>query len=486
MNKLVPLTLLGAFALQLSAKPPITQGETDPVMLDLDPYMIEALRGGVEGTDDTIPPGRFGSEGSLIDLLEEPTFRKLIKKHDLKLFNGPMVGAVTSSSARFWVRTAGEAEFKVVIGELSSEAVKTTASSDFTGVVTVEGLNPLTEYEYTVVLDGKVIADETYRFQTYPEKGTKERYSVAFGACSRYVPVHEGIWRTMAGTEPLAYLGLGDNVYIDATERRDVQRLHYYRRMLREEYREFIAGTAMYAVWDDHDIGANDCAGGPGLEKPWKLPNLEVFQQNWNNPFYSHDPKVPGTWHNFTVGDVEFFMLDGRFYRTDRKDKTDTSNTMLGEEQKLWLLESLRKSTATFKVLCSGTMWHDLADKGGADSWAGKHYKAERDEIFDFINAQKIDGVVLLAGDRHRTDLWKTERADGYPLYEFLSAKVTNIHTHNTRKQAEWSYNIGNFWGELDFDFSTDDPTITFKAINQDGEVVRATTLELSHLSHKL
>jgi hypothetical protein len=35
----VCLLLTGAWA-----KPPITDGETDPVMLDLDPYMIKALR----------------------------------------------------------------------------------------------------------------------------------------------------------------------------------------------------------------------------------------------------------------------------------------------------------------------------------------------------------------------------------------------------------------------------------------------------------
>ena len=466
------------------AKPPVTEGETDPVMLDLDPYMIDALRGGKsQETGKNIPPGRFGSEGGLADLLQEDAFNKLVKKHDLLLFNGPMLGDVSSSSVRIWIRTAGEVSFQVVAGEVESETVRTLAKDDFTGVVTLEGLKPFSKYSYTIILDGKRIQDDSFCFQTYPESGAKKRYSVSFGACARYVPTNEGIWRTMASTQPLAYLGLGDNVYIDATERRDVQRLHYYRRMLRAEYREFIAQIPQYAVWDDHDMGMDDSAGGAGLDEPWKLLNLEVFKQNWNNPSYG-SPKAPGTWHSFRVGDAEFFMLDGRFYRSDIKNPDDVSSTMLGKVQKEWLLRGLKESTATFKVLGSGTMWHDKADKGGRDSWAGERFQGERDEIFDFINEHEINGVVLLAGDRHRTDIWKTERPKGYPLYEFVSAKVTNLHTHDTRKQAEWSYNQGNFWGELVFDFTEDDPSLIFRAIDSKGTELKAFSRKLSELSH--
>ncbi|QDT10381.1 alkaline phosphatase D family protein [Planctomycetes bacterium K23_9] len=472
--------LVSMFAVTLVAKPPLTDGETDPVMLDLDPYLIKAMRGSAV----KILPGRFGSEGSLVDLVKEPAFKKLVAKHELKLFNGPMLGAVTPTSVRIWVRTAGAASFQVVVGDQLSELVATTEQSDFTGIAMVEGLKPFMQYTYKILLDGDELTDPSFRFRTYPSPGMHQKYAVAFGSGARYVPPKEGIWSVMAASEPLAYLGLGDNVYIDATDRRDVQRLHYYRRMLRKEYRQFIAQTAIYAVWDDHDMGINDCAGGPGLDQPWKLPNLNVFQQNWNNPFYSHDPKTPGTWHNFVMGDVEFFMLDGRFYRTDSKNKKDTTNTMLGREQKQWLLQSLKQSTAKFKVLCSGTMWHDLADKGGKDSWAGKRFRDERNEIFGLINDEKIDGVVLISGDRHRTELWKTERPNGYPLYEFLSAKVTNMHSHDVRKEAEWSLNEGNFWGELGFNFSNSDPTVTFTAINQDGAVMKASTFRLSELSH--
>ena len=482
MNRLLLALIFAALFLPAYSKPPVTNGETDPVLLDLDPYMIEALRGEQYAQTGRIPPGRFGSEGGIVDLMKEDAFVSLVEKHDLKRFNGPMLGSVTSTSAKFWLRTAGPARFQVVVEGRPSDVVETTARTDYTGIASVEGLKPFTEYHYGILLDGVQVTDPSFKFTTYPEANSRERYAIAFGACSRYQPKNESIWRVMAETGPLAYLGLGDNLYIDAEDRRDVQRLHYYRRMLRAEYREFIAQTAMYATWDDHDFGENDSAGGPGLVKPWKLPNFEVFAQNWNNPSYGA-PDTPGAWHSFVMGDVEVYMLDGRMYRTDPKDESDTRNTMLGKVQKQWLLDTLKASTAKFKVLASSTMWHDLADKHGRDSWAGDRHRAERDEIYALIDEHKIGGVIQLSGDRHRTEVWKTERVTGYPLYEFVSSKVTNVHTHPTRKEAEWSYNQGNFWGELDFDFTKADPTMTFRARDRDGIELHAFELRLSELT---
>ena len=225
-------------------------------------------------------------------------------------------------------------------------------------------------------------------------------------------------------------------------------------------------------------MAMNDSSGGAGLNAAWKVPNWTVFRQNWNNPHYGFGQTMPGTWHSFSLGDVDFFMTDGRFYR-DKKDKT-----MLGPDQKQWLMDGLAKAKGKFKVIASGTMWSDGADKDGKDSWAGTWARKERDEIFDLINRKKIDGVLLISGDRHRCDIWKIDRPGGYPFYEFVSAKVTNQHTHRTYDNAEWSYNEGNFWGRLDFDFTPADPVMTFKCVDIGGETVKEFPLPLSQLSH--
>ncbi|MFT4689976.1 MAG: alkaline phosphatase D [Limisphaerales bacterium] len=456
-------------------KEPITEGETDPIMKDLDPYLIKALY----GSDSKGKTGRFGAEGGMVDLLKEPAFVKRVAKHDLKLFNGPMLGDIKPTSAKFWVRTAGTASVQINVGGQTSEIVKTSAQEDFTAVMTVKGLKPFKDYTYSVKVAGKTIERDAFRFRTAPAKGQKAQFQVTFGSGSRYVPTNEYAWRNMANSRPLAYLGLGDNVYIDVVERRGAQRLFYYRRCLSPAYSELISSVGMYAVWDDHDMAMNDSAGGAGMKAPWKMPNWTVFRQNWNNPHYGGGESLPGTWHSFSLGDVDFFMTDGRFYR-EKKDKT-----MLGPDQKKWLLEALAASKAKFKVIASGTMWADGADKNGKDSWAGPWAKKERDEIFDLINDEKINGVMLISGDRHRSDIWRIDRPRGYPLYEFVSAKVTNQHTHKTFDNAVWSYNKGNFWGQLSFDLRPNDPVMTFKCVDISGRVVKEFPLSLSQLSHK-
>jgi alkaline phosphatase D len=474
LRNIIIVLLAGMLIAPLSdAKPPVTDGEKDPVMLDVDPYMIEAMFGaGSKGNK-----GRFGSEGGMKDLMGEEAFVDLVKKHDLRLFNGPMLGDVLPDSAKFWVRTAGDGDVQIVVGDRKSGVAKTTAATDYTAVLTVAGLKPFTEYTYKVLLDGKTIEKEAYHFRTAPAAGQQVEFHVTFGSGSRYVPKNEYAWSNMADTRPLAYLALGDNVYIDVTERRDAQRLFYYRRALSPNYAKLIASVGMYAIWDDHDMARNDDSGGPGMNAAWKRPNWKVFTENWNNPHYGGGETLPGTWHSFSLGDVDFFMTDGRFYRHKE------GKTMLGPDQKKWLIDELSKSKGKFKVLASGTMWSDGADKGGKDSWAGDWARQERDEIFDVISQKKIDGVILISGDRHRSDIWKMDRP-GYPLYEFVSARVTNMHSHKTFPNAVWSYNKGTFWGQLSFDLSQADPVMTFKCVDSSGKIVKEFPLKLSELSH--
>ncbi|MBW8036149.1 MAG: alkaline phosphatase family protein, partial [Planctomycetes bacterium] len=244
------------------------------------------------------------------------------------------------------------------------------------------------------------------------------------------------------------------------------------------EYQRLTASTATYAIYDDHDLGKNDCAGGPDPFKPaWKFQAWRVFKENWNNPYYGGGEKQPGCWFDFSIGDVDFFMLDNRYYRSFE------DGTMLGPVQKKWLLSKLKASKATFKVIASGTLWTRYADKEGADSWWG--VKEERQEIFTFIDKNKIDGVILISADRHRSDVYKIERPNGYDLYEFESSKLTNMHTHGTNEKALFSYNQGNFFGMLKFDLSKTDPEVTFECITIDKKSVYDMTLKHSQLQAK-
>ena len=459
----------------VSAKEMIPTPATEPVLGELEPVLVDAL---LEGNDD--------HDASLATVGEQPALRGLVEKHNLRLFGGPMLGCVTDHSARFWVRTAREADVQVLVGAkpdlagpVRSEVVRSRKAVDLTALAEVSGLEPFKRYYYDVLVDGKrTLGPNLPSFRTFPTGRQKVAFDVGFGGGARYVPEHEGMWDTIASYRPAAFLFLGDNLYIDKPTRRDVQRLYYYRRQLRPEFRRLCAGTAIYAIWDDHDFGANDCAGGLDLFKPdWKLPVWKVFTENWNNPSYGGGEKQPGCWFDFSIGDVDFFMTDGRYYRSFK------DGTMLGPVQKQWLLERLRASGATFKVIASGTLWTETADKGGADSWWG--VKQEREEIFSLIDREKIGGVILLSADRHRTDVYRIQRPNGYTLYEFETSKLTNRHTHGTKKEALFSYNRGNFFGLLTFDFTKADPELTFRCITLDKKTVYTLVLKRSELAAK-
>jgi alkaline phosphatase D len=86
---------------------------------------------------------------------------------------------------------------------------------------------------------------------------------------------------------------------------------------------------------------------------------------------------------------VEMFLLDCRQYRD-----SDTK-TMIGLEQKQWLLQQLAHSSATFKFIVSSVPFSDPRD----DKWG--EYPAERDEILKNIQENEIPGVIFLAGDVH-------------------------------------------------------------------------------------
>jgi len=442
-----------------------------------------------QAVGEGLPFGRFlaGPRDLLKPLTDSAGFKALAKKHSTELLHGPLLGCVTDTSAKFWVRTVNEVPVQVIVSTsgrmypaLRSAVVKTNKAKDFTAVVAVQGLKPDTRYYYKLLADGNM-EPRLWSFRTFGSSGTKGRFQIGFGGGAGFTPQHERMWDTIATHNLPAFLFLGDNVYIDNPTRQAVQQYCYYRRQSRPEFRDFVAFTAIYAIWDDHDFTTNDAGGGPEIRKPaWKIPVWRTFTNNWNNPYYAGGTTRPGCWFDFSIGDVDFFMLDGRYYRTKSKVKNPS---MLGDAQKKWLFKKLNSSNGTFKVIASPVPWAYGAKPGSRDPWQG--YKAEREEIFSFLAANKIDGVILISADRHRSDIWKIERPNGYPLYEFESSKLTNIHTHKVMPGSLFGYNKKCSFGLLRFDTTISDPQVTYKIINIDNEVIYTFSIKRSQLTHE-
>ena len=153
----------------------------------------------------------------------------------------------------------------------------------------------------------------------------------------------------------------------------------------------------------------------------------------------------------------------------------------------------MKDSTATFKVIASSVPWA-FGTKGGTstrddgtrvnrgiDTWEG--FQDEREEIFSFIEKERTEGVFLISADRHRSDLWKIERLNGYTLYDAMSSKLTNNKSHGLMEEAVFGYNEKCSFGLLTFDTTLPDPKLTYQIVNIEDEVIHELKLTKSQLS---
>ena len=174
--------------------------------------------------------------------------------------------------------------------------------------------------------------------------------------------------------------------------------------------------------------------------------------------------RTPGAFFRFSWGDVDFFVLDSRYYRSPNKAKDDDKKRMLGDPQFEWLLNGLKNSKAKFKILASGSTLHYST----ADGW--RRYTFARRRLFDAIKMHKISGVVFFSGDIHKSLVWvhhESERA-GYQIIEVISSGIANSKTLS--------------FATVDFDTTAADPTMRVRIILGNGEVRDEKTWKLSQL----
>ena len=387
---------------------------------------------------------------------------------------GPLVGHTTQSTALIWMYApqgssleidwATEADAKKEghqKGKLPFEPVANPAG-DLTGVpykVTLSDLQPLTTYQYQVHIDGKAEAAYRGSFRTAPATDGGSQFRLAVTSCMKFGEP-QASWNLLLAENPDLHVTLGDTQYSDTTNP-TIQWKHHLRYRGVPEFSAVLKSTPNYAMWDDHDYGPNNSDGtAKGKEN-----SLVGWNQFWGNPPTGTDT-TPGAFFKFAWGDVDFFLVDGRYHRSPDNAPDDDQKRMLGDAQFDWLIEGLKNSNAKFKVIASGST---LADSKN-DGW--RIYTFARHRLFDAIRKEKIHGVLYLSGDIHRSHVWthpESERV-GYPLIEVVSSGVANSKTLS--------------FATVDFDTTADDPTVQVRVIHGDGKTYADKTWKLSDLTH--
>jgi alkaline phosphatase D len=325
---------------------------------------------------------------------------------------------------------------------------------------TVVGLLPNTDYHYQVSVDGKSKPDWKGSFKTAPVEGKSTAFRIAITSCMK-IGRPQGSWDLLLAEQPDFHLTVGDTHYADTTNP-TVQLKHHvsYRRV--KEFANVLRQVPTYAIWDDHDYGPNN-SDGTAKGKEFSLAG---WKQAWPNPA-SGTSDTPGAFFKFSRGDVDFFVVDGRYYRDPNELPDDDKKRKLGDAQFEWLLNGLKNSTAKFKIIASGSVLHHSK----VDGW--RIFTFSRHRLFDAIKKHKISGVMYIGGDMHQSLVWQHHESDrvGYPMIEIMSSGITN------GKDLSFA--------TIDFDTTVDDPTARVRIIYGKGKKVHTDkTWKLSQLKH--
>lgn len=253
--------------------------------------------------------------------------------------------------------------------------------------LTVDGLEPDTDYYYGLELDGELYTGRTGHFRTFPEGPAS--FTFAAGSCAR-TGSSGMVFDTIRRAEPLFFINDGDWFYADiADERRDLFRKQYDAVLNAPSQGALYASTPFVYVWDDHDYGGND-ADGSSASRP---AVMDVYRQYLPHyPLRSEDSPV---FQSFTVGDVRFVVTDARSAR----DPDAEPREMIGPEQREWLFSELAQADDYGLVVwVQGSPWVGKADPT-SDTWAG--YAEERAIIADKIAELDVDNLLMVSGDAH-------------------------------------------------------------------------------------
>lgn len=364
-----------------------------------------------------------------------------------QIVSGPMVGYTEMRQAAIWLQTDKPVDLQIswwdstVPGQkFITDTYRTKTEEVFTARFELTGLIPGRTYVYQVISDGLIQTfNRPLRFKTqmlWQHRSDPPDLRIAFGSClyinetdfDRPGKPYGGdyqILEAMGQSRPDIMVWLGDNTYFrepDFGGFASMAHRYSHTRAL-PELQSFLSLGSHIAIWDDHDFGPNDANG----TFAGKSEALHLFQLFWANP-PSKIPELESNTGFHRFGDVEFYLLDNRWYRTPCTSQGD--GTILGEKQLQWLINALTASKAQFKFVVMGGQL--LNDARAYENYAncGK----ERQRLLVAIDTLQISNVVFLSGDRHHSEVSRFKTSSGKFVHDFTCSPLTSRPHENLKE----------------------------------------------------
>ena len=401
---------------------------------------------------------------------------------------GPLVGSVSSSTVRLLYRPSASAQtLRLQVFDANQQLVKVVsedcdAERDFVAHFIISGLQPATTYEYQIEsIDDSpgvlVKASPAHQFTTAAKQRSGERVVVSFVSCVDVEPTK--IWHEMETLSVDAVCLMGDTPYIDSSDL-DFARKKHRQFLQMPDLARLGQTTPVVGIWDDHDFGKNNGNGLNFLDG--KSRTRRAFVDYRAHDRYGNGRE--GVYHKMDLGALEIFFLDPRYFSQTEPSPVDaTQPTCFGRQQWEWLLQGLRDSKATFKVLAMGAIWQDKKNSETDDMFT---YWYERDALLDFIKEEQISGVTLLGGDIHVARHLKHPDRVGYDLHDFIISPghqrtITGLDVYHP--SLLWSLVEGRQFLTLTADTRGETPRLTAEFRQPEGKVNRRVILTLDELT---
>lgn len=439
-------------------------------------------RAGMVGATAAVSGQALGMTSKPVDPLAE--------KEIVDFGHGVASGDPLSDRVILWTRISPQIEAPVSVkwricedvemeNEVNSGTFTTDASRDFTVKVDADGLLPNTWYYYQ--FEAGATKSEIGRTKTAAESGL-DRLRLAVVSCSSFPHGYFNVYRVLSERNDLdAIVHLGDYIYEYEQGHYDDQKLREQRALLpkheivsltdyRQRHNLYKRDLDLQAVhqqypfivtWDDHEF-AND-TWKDGAENHNEADGDWIARKHAAKKAYfewmpiRHQPDdLEAVYRKLQFGNlVDLLMLDTRVEGRDEQPsgihaqaiRHDENRTLLGFDQEAWLHNQLKASTAKWKVLGQQVQIQKLGpvalpDKLGGglsfflDTWDG--YTATRERLFNHIDDNNIDNMVVLTGDIHSTwvaDLahdpldkryYNGKTGEGSLAVEFVTPSVTS------------------------------------------------------------
>ncbi|KDR81363.1 hypothetical protein GALMADRAFT_239216 [Galerina marginata CBS 339.88] len=356
------------------------------------------------------------------------------------------VGAVHPDSVKILVRYPTDEPLVVLyrgsnsVSWIRGPQLHPSEQSDWAETVWLQDLWPSTLYEYTLAYSNSTLLpypERPIQFRTFPDPRFHSSSHFRFLATSCITPnfPYKGPFhrRTITGFELLAnylrsppqeplllndtqpatqnitapqppaefLLFLGDFIYADVPtyigDNQEAYRRLYRRNYQSPSFRKVYEQLPIFHAYDDHEF-INNYVGNSEDAAPFQSAS-DAYNIYAGNVNYD-SPRLAQNFYDFRRGDVAFFVMDTRRYRSAPSTEPDTYRTMLGDVQLTALYNWLHKvnETCSFKFIVSSVPFTSLwTHDAQIDSWAA--FPEEKAALLKAFHS--VPNVVIISGDRH-------------------------------------------------------------------------------------